>query len=346
MQLLNQKVGHDMPLTEAEWAAWRQWVVKLPSPSSSAGTKRKRKKRRKKKAPKTSSSHSSHSRARRRQRQWHARSAGHQLPRRVLLRQGGRCLRCAGRAGFSGAGGGRDRRLPLLQLVENFAGFQHPCRGAEADPHGPFQQTTEIPQLQSTDKVLFDVLLQLCRFLRCRSWSQSRSHACCIEQASLSKMNVTFAVRHSSKTGVWAQTVPNCRAYRCHRRSPSSRWTFLWQQRQKRTVLTVLVTGDSTDAVPGQGVLALRCATTGAAVPQLQSSTVVDTPVFAQWHMDDPRFLSLTNQMNHCTLRFYQFTRCARELGEEETRCKYQYYRAQCACTESQLEDWMEHRAR
>merc|ERR1712136_273664 len=63
-------------------------------------------------------------------------------------------------------------------------------------------------------------------------------------------------------------------------------------------------------------------------------------------HMDDPRFLSLTNQMNHCTLRFYQFTRCARELGEEETRCKYQYYRAQCACTESQLEDWMEHRAR
>merc|ERR1712136_654836 len=57
-------------------------------------------------------------------------------------------------------------------------------------------------------------------------------------------------------------------------------------------------------------------------------------------HMDDPRFLSLTNQMNHCTLRFYQFTRCARELGEEETRCKYQYYRAQRACTESQLEDW------
>ena len=60
MQLLNQKVGQDMPLTKAEWAAWRQWVVKLPSlPSSSAGTKRKRKKRRKKKTPKSSSFQSS-----------------------------------------------------------------------------------------------------------------------------------------------------------------------------------------------------------------------------------------------------------------------------------------------
>mmetsp|Transcript_43865 Transcript_43865/g.87011 ORF Transcript_43865/g.87011 Transcript_43865/m.87011 type:complete len:107 (+) Transcript_43865:82-402(+) len=63
-------------------------------------------------------------------------------------------------------------------------------------------------------------------------------------------------------------------------------------------------------------------------------------------HMDDPRFLSLTNQMNHCILRFQVFARCARELGEEDTRCKYQYFRAQCACHESFLEDWMEHRAR
>merc|ERR1712032_674509 len=63
-------------------------------------------------------------------------------------------------------------------------------------------------------------------------------------------------------------------------------------------------------------------------------------------HMDDPRFLSLTNQMNHCLLRFTVFTRCARELGEEDTRCKYQYFRAQCVCNESLLEDWMEHRAR
>ncbi|CAE7772683.1 unnamed protein product [Symbiodinium sp. CCMP2456] len=61
---------------------------------------------------------------------------------------------------------------------------------------------------------------------------------------------------------------------------------------------------------------------------------------------DDPRFISLTNQSNNCILRFTVFARCARELGEEDTRCKYQYYRAQCACPESQLEDWMEHRAR
>ena len=107
-------------------------------------------------------------------------------------------------------------------------------------------------------------------------------------------------------------------------------------------------------------------------------------------HMDDPRFLTITNQSNNCILRFTVFTRCARELGEEaslasgsnrsetvcehravfprwpilsqdskgytfrlqffgseeDTRCKYQYYRAQCTCPESQLEDWMEHRAR
>ncbi|CAK9011808.1 unnamed protein product [Durusdinium trenchii] len=62
--------------------------------------------------------------------------------------------------------------------------------------------------------------------------------------------------------------------------------------------------------------------------------------------MDDPRFLTLTNQSNNCILRFTVFARCARELGEEDTRCKYQYYRAQTACPESQLEDWMEHRAR
>ena len=41
------------------------------------------------------------------------------------------------------------------------------------------------------------------------------------------------------------------------------------------SVLTVLVSGDSTDAVPGQGVLALRCATTGAGF-------CPDIPVVAQ----------------------------------------------------------------
>merc|ERR1711974_567485 len=63
-------------------------------------------------------------------------------------------------------------------------------------------------------------------------------------------------------------------------------------------------------------------------------------------HMDDPRFLTIQNQMNNCLLRFTVFARCARELGEEDVRCNYQYYRAQCCCQESLLEDWREHRAR
>ena len=42
-----------------------------------------------------------------------------------------------------------------------------------------------------------------------------------------------------------------------------------------RAVLTVLVSSDSTDAVHGQGVLALRCATTGAGFR-------LDIPVVAQ----------------------------------------------------------------
>ena len=50
---------------------------------------------------------------------------------------------------------------------------------------------------------------------------------------------------------------------------------LLWEQRQVRTVLPVLVSRDSTDAVPGQGVLALRCAKTGAGL-------CPDIPVVAQ----------------------------------------------------------------
>ena len=60
MKLLNDRVRHDLPLTEVEWAAWRQWMGLVPSSSSSA-RRRKRKKRRKKKLPR--------GRARRRQRQ-------------------------------------------------------------------------------------------------------------------------------------------------------------------------------------------------------------------------------------------------------------------------------------
>jgi cytochrome c oxidase subunit 6b len=63
-------------------------------------------------------------------------------------------------------------------------------------------------------------------------------------------------------------------------------------------------------------------------------------------HCDDPRFLPQRNQFSHCMLRFTQFCRCARELGEEDVRCKYQFYRAQASCVQSQLDEWMEHRAR
>lgn len=62
--------------------------------------------------------------------------------------------------------------------------------------------------------------------------------------------------------------------------------------------------------------------------------------------IDDPRFASLQNQWTHCQLRFQQFCRCARELGEDNVRCKYAYYRVQNVCHEFILSDWMEHRAR
>eukprot|EP00397_Hematodinium_sp_SG-2012_P018573 GEMP01019034.1.p3 GENE.GEMP01019034.1~~GEMP01019034.1.p3 ORF type:complete len:103 (+),score=19.92 GEMP01019034.1:179-487(+) len=63
-------------------------------------------------------------------------------------------------------------------------------------------------------------------------------------------------------------------------------------------------------------------------------------------YVDDPRFLSLQNQFNHCVMRFQIFCRCARELGEDDPRCKYQFFRAQTNCHEYILEDWMEHRQR
>ncbi|SCQ16267.1 cytochrome c oxidase subunit 6B, putative [Plasmodium ovale] len=60
-------------------------------------------------------------------------------------------------------------------------------------------------------------------------------------------------------------------------------------------------------------------------------------------HASDPRFLQV-NQFNHCAYRYTLFCRCARELGEDNPRCKFQYYRAQIACTAEQLEDWDDHR--
>lgn len=62
-------------------------------------------------------------------------------------------------------------------------------------------------------------------------------------------------------------------------------------------------------------------------------------------HADDPRFMQ-ANQYNHCCLRYTMFCRCARELGADNTRCKYQYYRAQVACTQDQVEDWDDKRTR
>ena len=58
MQLLSEKIRHDVPLIEAEWAAWHQWQGVSPKPSSSS-LSRKRKKKRKKKLPRTSSHSSS-----------------------------------------------------------------------------------------------------------------------------------------------------------------------------------------------------------------------------------------------------------------------------------------------
>ncbi|CRG96827.1 cytochrome c oxidase subunit 6B, putative [Plasmodium gallinaceum] len=60
-------------------------------------------------------------------------------------------------------------------------------------------------------------------------------------------------------------------------------------------------------------------------------------------HASDPRFLQI-NQHNHCVYRYTLFCRCARELGEDDPRCKFQYYRAQIACTAEQLEEWDDHR--
>ena len=41
MQALNNRVRHDLALTEAEWAAWRKWMGLASSSPSSAGRKRK-----------------------------------------------------------------------------------------------------------------------------------------------------------------------------------------------------------------------------------------------------------------------------------------------------------------
>ena len=66
---------------------------------------------------------------------------------------------------FSRAGVEETFVLPQLQLVENFDGHQHPCLGAEADPHGfHFLNTIETSQLQFLDTVMDVEVVQVYRF--------------------------------------------------------------------------------------------------------------------------------------------------------------------------------------
>eukprot|EP00371_Babesia_bovis_P000163 XP_001608810.1 hypothetical protein [Babesia bovis T2Bo] len=54
-------------------------------------------------------------------------------------------------------------------------------------------------------------------------------------------------------------------------------------------------------------------------------------------HVGDPRNLQFT-QWNYCRLRYALFCRCCRELSEDNPRCRYQYYRAEMACTQDFLD--------
>ncbi|CAD7965349.1 unnamed protein product [Amoebophrya sp. A120] len=61
-------------------------------------------------------------------------------------------------------------------------------------------------------------------------------------------------------------------------------------------------------------------------------------------YSDDPRTMSQKNHVNSCLIRFSQFCRCARELGEEDPRCRYQYFRAECNCFGADLDLFMRKR--
>ncbi len=63
-------------------------------------------------------------------------------------------------------------------------------------------------------------------------------------------------------------------------------------------------------------------------------------------HTDDPRFISVKNVFPACMTVFTDFCRCARELGEDNVRCKYTFYRVQASCIQSWIDEQMEHRAR
>ncbi|AFZ80732.1 hypothetical protein BEWA_001390 [Theileria equi strain WA] len=60
-------------------------------------------------------------------------------------------------------------------------------------------------------------------------------------------------------------------------------------------------------------------------------------------HVGDPRSLQMTQRL-YCFIRYTMFCRCCRELGEDDPRCKYQYYRAEVACTQDFLDLVNQHR--
>lgn len=62
-------------------------------------------------------------------------------------------------------------------------------------------------------------------------------------------------------------------------------------------------------------------------------------------HCEDPRVLQ-KDQTQNCQLRYTIFCRCARELGPDHVRCRYQYYRAQITCPLEMIENWDEERQR
>ncbi|KFG59355.1 hypothetical protein TGRUB_306390 [Toxoplasma gondii RUB] len=55
--------------------------------------------------------------------------------------------------------------------------------------------------------------------------------------------------------------------------------------------------------------------------PALKFQRSVEELTSQNPHTDDPRSMQF-NQMNTCSLRYAMFARCAKELGDDHTRCK------------------------
>eukprot|EP00922_Rhytidocystis_sp_ex-Travisia-forbesii_P068833 GHVS01102687.1.p2 GENE.GHVS01102687.1~~GHVS01102687.1.p2 ORF type:complete len:104 (+),score=7.22 GHVS01102687.1:77-388(+) len=80
--------------------------------------------------------------------------------------------------------------------------------------------------------------------------------------------------------------------------------------------------------------------TNNSALKMIQS---LDYLTMENPHADDPRHMQI-QQLPNCRSRFTVYQRCVYELGQENSRCKYQYYRAQIACPSETLskyeDDW------